>query len=249
MTALVAEDLASALHNYADAIEGGNSYRGSGTSYKGIPGLHSSDEKLLRDGYSSITVSSNGTTTTIPYASGSWANADWVKTNTPGFWAVDSNDEHRKISAWDNTGKEFTVAAFTTAPAQNDTILIQQGFKRVPEGMSLMTMASGYDRLFELRTDGNGVDEGYSGAGVATYRVPMILAVRLLKYGKDRTSHACVLTNLKILTEGLLNTTHRSGVVRALIADGAGSVAEEDSEKVIAEQTFDLIYRISTVFK
>ncbi len=249
MTALVSEDLASALDNYADVIEGGNTYRGAGDSYKGIPGLHSSDEKLLRDGYNSITVSGDGTTTTIPYASGNWPSTAWVKAMTPGFWAVDSNDEHRKISAWDNTGKAFTVAAFTTAPLTADTILIQQGFKRIPEGQSLISMVSGYDRFFELGVESNGEDEGYSGAGVATYRVPMTLSLRLLKYGKDQLSHARVLTNLKILTEAMLRGEHRSGVVRALMSSGAGSIAEEDANKVIASQTFALVYRVSTVFK
>lgn len=249
MTALVSQSVGSVLDNYADVIEGGNAYRGAGDSYLGVPGLNPSDAKLARDGFDSIIVSSNGTPTTIPYASGDWRSDEWVKERIPGFWAIDANDEHRKITGWDNTLKKFTVNAFTTAPAQDDVILIQQGFKRMAEGESILEMAGGWDRQFELETEGQGVDIGFSGAGVRSYEVPMVLRVRFLKYAHERLTHKRVLSNLKILGEALTMGIHRSGLVRALMNTAPGIVAEDDKEKVIVEQTFDLIYRISTTFK
>ena len=46
MTVLLDTALGAIHNNLADVLEGGNSWRGSGTAYKGIPGRYSNDPGL-----------------------------------------------------------------------------------------------------------------------------------------------------------------------------------------------------------
>lgn len=242
MTALVLTDLSDVLDNYADVIEGS-------TSYLGIPGAHSSDEGLLRDGDDEITLTAGSTTTSIAYSSGDWTNDRWVKDETPGFWLV-IGDEHRKITAWNNTTKKFTVAsAFTAAPASGTTAYIRQGFARMPDAADILDAEAGWDRFFDIRVVGIGEDSGFAGSGIASRRAKMQLLLRTLTYGKPRTAAYAVTSNLAILTEALMLGKHRAAPVRALLASGAGEIIKTTPKVTVAQQTFDVVYWVDCTHK
>jgi len=250
VTALVSNDLGDILENYADAIEGGNSYRGSGTVYKGIPGQYPNDEEIARDGLS-ITASGNGTTTTVVYASGDWPQSRWVKENTPGFWLVSGDDEHRKITAWDNTTKTFTVApAFSEATATSDTFEIRQGFIQMKDGVDIEAKEykSDFDRVFSLRITGPIIETGFYGRGCSQWEQTLELTLRLLKYYKETSIRKSVAANLAILKSGMMESEHREGAIVALIHNGAIDI-DEDAHKAVGRLQFRLIYRLDSTFK
>ena len=95
MTALVSQALGSVLANFADAIEGGAAWRGSGTPYVGIPGQYSSDLRLLDD---SPLMALAGASTTRFQDARTWRKDRWITQNGPAYWVVNSAGERRKIT-------------------------------------------------------------------------------------------------------------------------------------------------------
>ena len=246
------------LDNYADAIEGGNTYRGSGTSRKGIPGAKSNDPEI-RDGTdSSITSSGSGSTTVIKYASGDWPNSRWVKTDTPGFWVICTSasgaqnlDAARRITAWDNTAKQFTVDAFPESTIFGDEFTIAQGFKRLPNQIDIdeedTEVISGFDRMFHLMVASIGRLD-FFGNNTITYKAELQLRLRIQKFGRMHDAAASAMENLSIIRALLtLPENRESTYTRALVAE-EGQVAEivgDDRNKVVVLDRYSLIYRIS----
>ena len=104
---LVSQDLGVLLATLADAIEGGNSWRGSGTVLQGIPGQYPNNEDLPM----TITAT-GGSTTTVEDSTRSWPADTWATENAAPFFLLGlagaNAGAHRKITDWSlvepNTG-------------------------------------------------------------------------------------------------------------------------------------------------
>lgn len=251
---LAREDIGTILDHFSDVIEGGNAYN-AGTAFNGIAGLYSNDEKT-RSGLS-ITASSAGSTTTVPYASGAYAADEWGKSNTPGFFAISTSGDNdgygRPITTWNNTTKIFTVSPpFTYAVPSGGTFTFQQGFKRFPEGLDFDAdgheAASGYDRMFAWEVAGEGEEVPFYGSGVANLKMLITLQLRLLKYGREGVRiRKSAITNMAILRRGLVAPGNRGdGVYVRMILPSGGSSIENHTHRIVIKQTFEIIYRVDT---
>jgi hypothetical protein len=260
MATILNQAVGDIIENYADVIEGGNSYRGSGTVYRGIPGNYPNDSNL-RDGTDTplTVVGTTVSTTTFDVTGHSWEQARWVKTQSPGFWALcntaGSNfGQARKITGYNNTTKVFTVApAFSAAPSANDSMVILQGFKRIPNSIDIeddhVKLVDGYDRRFHLKM-GPGKPTAYSGTGARTYRTELQLRLRLTKKDRVHDTEASLLDNLAALSSPIetgANPDHRDGTyTRAIWVEEEPETLKDDQYKIVVSQKFVLVYRIST---
>lgn len=252
--------LAAILDNYADVIEGGNAWRGSGTSYRGIPGRQSNDQGIREDADTPLTADSNGTTTTMVVASTySWDSSRWAKTDTPGFFllctsatnAVNVNAA-RRITGWNNTTKTFTTDAFPAATSDDDVFTVLQGFKRLPNQLDIESAETeapdGYDRMFSLRAAA-GEQLEYFGSGKATYKTELELRLRINKYARQHDAIASAFENASIVRQALCmsgSPDHRDGTyTMALISTGAQvTETKNDARKIVLLDKLALIYRI-----
>lgn len=263
MSTVLNQTIGAILDSYADVIEGGSTYRGSGSSFRGVPGVYSVDEGLRLGVDTPLTVvgGASCTTTTFNVASTySWTSSRWVKADSPAFWAFCTTDaglsnlhQARKITGWNNTTKVFTVdPAFTAAPTANDVMTIKQGFKRLPNHLDIEDKSTespdGWDRYFQLMAD-DGKQLPWFGAGVRTYETTMTLRLRIVKHARERDAIASAMENMSILRVALslgANPDHRDGTyTRALISEAAPTMVK-DQLKIVITQPFRLIYRISS---
>jgi hypothetical protein len=151
-----------------------------------------------------------------------------------------------------NDGTQFTVAAaFTNSPAAADTVTMLQGFKRVPNGVDIEAdegASEGYDRVFHLLADA-GKRAEWSGSGAWLFETQLKLRVRFVKFGRLHDWTNAAITNMAILRAGLARTIHyETTYMRALIPDGSIDITHEDNNKLVAEDTFRLFYRLDTSF-
>ncbi len=262
MASLHDQALEVILRNYADVIEGGNAYRGSGTSWRGIPGDYSNDDGLRNAHDTPLTAEPGGSTTTVVVASSrSWDSTRWVKEETAGFFLVGLTGTAanvgaaRRITGWNDTTKTFTVDAFPASVTAADTFEVRQGFKRVPNQEDPERLGGvAFDRGFWLRAvPGRRMD--LAGAGVSNYRTEMVLSLRLLKYGRMHDANEAILSNLSILREALTMAgaygvpDHRDGTyTRALLAPEEEPAIVEDKDRILATDRFPLIYRVNNAF-
>jgi hypothetical protein len=261
MVSILGQQPGAILDNYADVLEGGSSWRGSGTAYYGIPGRYSNDPDIRSGADSPLTASAaSADTTHVTVASTySWDQSRWVKSETPGFWLLCTSgtvaDEARKISAWDNTTKKFTVAsAFSAIPAKDDVFAVLQGFRRIPNGIDIEGddggIPHGFDRFFHLRTTA-GEQMEWHGSGVATFRAVLELRFRLLTYGRIHDAEAAAFENMAIIRSALCRGTHRDGTyTRGLIPyDGQSEIVARDSKKIVIRDRYTLIYRVTADYR
>lgn len=249
--------LGDILDHYADVIEGGNAYAG-GSSFRGIPGTRSSDARLRSGDDTPLTATdASADGTRIYQSAGTWAAERWQKSTTPGYFACCKSATEssnvgaaRRITAWDATSQYLTVDAFPASITVADVFDIRQGFKRMPNGLDVEEMTGetlGYDRFFHLRLlPGQLLD--WHGAGSLTYRGTLELRLRLLKLSREIDAVASVLENITLLATQLVrgsNPDHRdSTYVRALLPGGVAETEKNDKVKVVAVQTFNLIYQV-----
>jgi hypothetical protein len=262
MTSAIANAPGAIIDNYVDAIIGGNSARGSGTLYLGIPGRMSNDPALMGGEDTPLAVAGNTTlsTTTFDVAnSRSWTTLRWVK-DGPGYWAhcltSGANfDQARKIIGWNNQTKVFTVAnGFSAIPSKDDSFEILQGFAHPPYGIDLeadyKTVTHGFDRFFSPEIS-VGKQIGYYGAGVATYQAELKIKLRIMKYAKSHRAEQSMFENLAIIRSAITSASipdHRDGTyTRALLpTDGAVEILINDSEKIVAVDKYTIFYRLQT---
>lgn len=259
MATVLNQALSVILRNYADVIEGGNTYRGSGTAYRGVPGTYPYDDGVRNGDDTPLTVvGSSVSTTTFDVASGSWAQARWVPESGPGFWALcntagSNHGRARKITGYDASTKVFTVApAFPATPSASDSMVILQGFKRIPNTVDIEARESGvdggYDRHFHLFAL-PGADEDRSGRGVRTKRTELNLRLRFLKHSRVHDVVASAFENLATLAAAIESShspDHRDGTyTRALWAEGPPEELVNDNVKVVVLQKFILIYQFN----
>jgi hypothetical protein len=249
VTALVSQGLEGIFDTLADAIEGGTTWRGSGTAFKGIPGKYSNDLRLADD--SPLTVSAAVSASAFKVAT-LWRSDRWVTLNGAAYWVLDHHAEHRKVTAYNATTGQFTVGtAFSNAPQVADTLTVLQGFKRLPNGIDIETAegaAEGFDRSFHLEADAGKRTE-WSGSGDWLLETVLRLRVRFLKFGRLHDWVASAMTNMAILRAGLARTIHyETTYMRALIPDGTVRVVHDDNNKLVTEDAFRLFYRLDTSF-
>jgi hypothetical protein len=248
--------------NYSDVIEGGNTWRGSGTAYRGIPGNYSNDPQL-RDGTDTplTVIGTSVSTTTFDVANTyTWTSDRWVKTSAPSYWALcdtagSNYGQARKISGYNASTYVFTVgSAFDATPSTDDSMIILQGFKRLPDDVDIdhddNETPGGFDRSFQIEIlPGKPLE--YSGRGVLTFETEMELRLRLAKYGRRHDWKAAALENLAILMAGIerggrgSEQDHRDGTyTRALWAESSPQILKDDKYKVLGLLRWTLIYRI-----
>jgi len=253
MTAL-SQEVGDILANYADVIEGGNSYRGSGTAYKGIPGTDSVADELPLE----ITASGNGTTTTVVDSSRSWADSDrWSRADLAPFFLCCSSATNaanvgagRKISSWALATTKFTTAAFPAATTTGDVFDVREGFKRIQDGIDIEAddqVPDGFDRCFQLDYDA-GQDEQVYGRGVTRYRGMLIVRLRLLTRHAVHTAKQRALNNMQRIRALLPRPEHLDGTyVKALFdSEEKPVIKTNDAKKIVVELPFTLIYALNT---
>lgn len=258
MTAsMFSQNLDGVLDNYADAVEGGNSWRGSGTAYKGIPGVGSVDADVRAGLTLTVATAVSSTVFAVTPASPTWRADKWSTANGPAYWAVGASGtvvgQHRKITGYAPATGRFTVAAaFSPAEVANDTLTVLQGFKRLPNGVDIETDESapeGYDRYFHLSAIA-GRPLRWHGSGHMTFETRLLLRLRLLKYGRLHDWTAMAMTNLAMLRAALVRREHYDGTyVRALTPlDGESAIAVNDKSKIVVQDSYRLVYGISQAF-
>ncbi len=262
MTHVSDQAIGSILDNYADVIEGGTTWRGSGTSHKGIPGTRSNDKDLRSAADTPLTAEAGGSTTTLIVASSrSWDTSRWVKQDTPAYFAVyrtgtaANQYAARRITNWNNTTKTFTVDAFPASIAEADTFAIRQGFKRVPNTVDILGQAKdGFDRFFDLRTPSAGQMLPWWGGGNRTFETTIELHLRMLKFGRAHDAERSAFENLAIIRSIITkaaNPDHRDGTYTQLLnpLGESGEKVVDDASKVVVKDTYRLRYRINAAFQ
>ncbi len=260
MATVLNQAMSAIMRNYADVIEGGNSYRGSGTVYRGIPGTYPYDDGVRNGDDTPLTVADGdfNSTTTFEATAGSWATSRWVPESGPGFWAFcntagDNYQQARKVTGYQDSSTVFTVApAFSGSPSAADSMVMLQGFKRIPNTVDIeaeeVGVDGGYDRHFHLFAL-PGVDEDRSGRGVRSKRTELNLRLRLLKHSRVHDVVASAFENLAILTAAIESShspDHRDGTyTTALWAEEAAEEVVNDNIKVVVLQKFVLIYQFN----
>jgi len=266
MTTALSNALGAILDSYSDCIEGGSTWSGAATPFRGIPGRRSNDREIISGTDSPLSVVAGVSTTVFSVAGTySWESPRWVKDNVPGYWMLCTTsggaglpnlDCARKIKGWDNTTKRFTVAAFPAIPTAADVFEVLQGFKRTPNGIDIEAdhdgVTGGFDRFFSLSAL-PGKQLSWYGKGVATYETELHLKLRMSKAFRQHDSIASVLENLAIIRPILCrgsNPDHRDAVytVALLSEDGAAEVTKDDRFKTVALDKYKLVYKCSSDF-
>jgi hypothetical protein len=261
MAHLTQQSIGAIIDNYADAIEGGNRHN-SGTSYRGIPGTFTNDERIRTGVDNTITADGAGDTTTIAVSTGDWPQGRWKKTNSPGFFLVCTSGADQAVSAgrritdWDNTAKEFTTDAFPVAPGDTATFNVYQGFRRLPNNIDidgeLSNIPLGGDRFFDIallpqeRSD-------YLGNGVETWNGNLRVRLRLVNFSRLHDSRARVAENLTIIASALTRSAlpdHRDGTyTRALLPPiEAPELIVDDDQKTVMALDMPIVYRVDRTF-
>lgn len=259
MSTLLNQDLGAIADNYADVIEGGNTHRGSGTVYRGIPGIYPSDPDLRSGTDTPLTVVGSSVSTTTFDVAGTYTQARWVPEAGPAFWALcntagSNYEQARKVTGFNATTSVFTVApAFTAAPSANDSMIMLQGFKRLPNQVDIEAEetehASGWDRFFSISVE-PGERLEYFGRGVETYITTLTVTLRLSKAFREADARASAFSNIAAIRAGMTkgaNPDHRDGTyTRALYHKANAEVVKDDTNKVVIKQDFTLLYRINS---
>jgi len=258
--------IGSILDNYADAIEGGNTYRGSGTKYRGIPGTYSNDSGIRSGDDTPLTATGATANTAFAVASTySWDSNRWVKTEGPPMFALCTSATNaqnvgaaRRVSAYDNSTQTFTFSGYVSWPANmsvDDVFAMREGFKRLPNNIDIEAddneFTNGFDRTFKLTAmPGERLD--WYGDGYQSFKTTLELRLRFLKYAREWDVVAAALENLSIIRSILTTNKYdlRGDYVVALIADKGNSpeVSKEDKDKVVVLDKYDLIYSYDATY-
>jgi hypothetical protein len=257
MAHLTSQDVGSILDNFADVVEGGTAYRGAGTAYTGVPGTRSNDSGLRTGGDDSFVATGVPTATVIPLATGDWVESRWVKDNSPGFFLVDDlREEARRIVAWDNTAKEFTVGeAFSAAPDPGDTFTVRQGFKRLPNNVDIFDpeddgpgISEGFDRRFDIDLVPLERAEFY-GNGLETWSGELRVSVRMERHSRLHDYRKSATENAVIIASALQRMAHYSGtLVRALLPMEAPPEVEATPAAAVQTVVLPIWYRFARAF-
>lgn len=253
---LLTETIGTILDNYADVIEGGTAYRGSGTAYDGIPGTRSPSKSISAG---ETTAGGSGTTvqiTTITAAVG----AELARAEGPPFFLLCTAQASgtsnvgaaRKISSHDGTDT-FTVAtAFPVAVASGDTFSVVEGFLRMPDAFDIESedtgSTGGWDRVFHLSML-PGTRLSWYGNGTETYESELEVRIRILKRSRARQSTASALENSYTIRSAMSKPTHRGDYTQLIDAEaGKPEVLANDNEKIVILDKLRCVYQTEASF-
>jgi hypothetical protein len=247
------------LDNYADAIEGGNSYRGSGTAYKGIAGSSS-----LHDLAGTSIVCTSGAASKTTFVSTTIADAiaeQLVRTDTPPMFLLCASQD----SGTGNTGGARKIASFTAstdtyavAPAfaeniqTNDAFTVREGFRRLPDNVDIEDedtgIAAGWDRAFSLHMT-PGLRQGWFGNSVYQFRSQLEIRVRFLKAHRQQNAIAAALENIGLFRVILPRSDLRSSGVQELSPfEAEPEILTDDAYKIVVADRYDLTYRVEAAY-
>lgn len=255
MSTVLEDSLGVILDNVADAIEGGNTYRGSGTAYAGIPGTRSHDERVG----TTVTADSGATTTAVPAKSADdGLYASLVRVDGPPFFLLGTSGANdgwaRKITSYNPTSDTLTVGkAFGSAPVENDLFTVLEGFKRAPDNWNLegagIDATKSWDRYFSVAAL-PGTRLPWYGNGVQQFETQLEVRLRLLKRNRDRRAKASALENIARFRMVLTRGDHRDGLYMQILeaSSQAPDLVVEDADKVIVSDRYRLIYRATSHF-
>jgi len=260
-TTTLSASVSDVLDNYADVIEGGNSYAG-GTSYKGLcsygsfalgnSGGHGATED--------VAVSTSGTTSTIVVANIS-LHPDWLaSTDRPPFFALGYSGNNagaaRKITAINTATNTFTVSpVFPYAVGAGELYYLVEGFKRLPDSFDVRgddVDSLAFDHYFHMSA-GAGRLLPWHGNGTHTFETTLRLSILLAKKPRIRRMSYNALLYSHVFREFLTKGEHRNTDnllgVTVLYLDGYGSEAtiRETENRIIIEDEYRMVYRVSSV--
>ena len=240
MSALVSQAVDTIIANTIAVVEGTG-------SYTGVPGAYSHDEALA------LTVTADsGSTTTIVDAASSYAADRWVKARAPSFFALCTSatnaanvNKARKISAWAQATKTFTVGAFPAAVSAGDTFSVLEGFRGVVDGAD---EDAELDRRFTVRVD-PGEPLSYYGTGSRTLKADLVLTLSLALAGKHDSGRRSAMTNAEILRSAVAMPAHwEATYTRAIMTDGSKVEIDTDDGRSVVTITWAMLYRIALGF-
>lgn len=255
MTTLTAS-IGAILDNFADAIEGGNSYRGSGTAYKGIPSTRSFDD-LETTGLNATA----GSTTTATIGAVDADEAGYmVREYAPPFFLLctaqaagsGNTGAARKITQHDGTDT-FTVApAFAETVASGDTFSIAEGFKRMRDIVDVESddgIAGGLDRIFSLDML-PGKRLPIYGNGYEWHESTMDLYIRIHKKGRERTARQAILENAQQMRTILTRLDVRGDYVQLVdVLDSQPEIFSENKDRITIRDRYRVKYRVDASYK
>lgn len=255
--------LSAIFDNCADVIEGGNSYRGSGTAYKGVAGLSSNDVEgeavsvtLANQAHATTSLVTTGATISGYTRDATNANR-YATADLPPWFALCSSGATgnpgaaRKITAWGASAITLGVALPAT-PGNGDVFALRHGFKRMRDNVDIEAdgqSGDGFDRMFHL-TAGAGERLPMYGNQTETYRTSLELRLRFLKRARAHRVVDSAMENLLILRSVLTRPSHRDGTyMQSLTAEGsAPSIVREDATKIVVRDSLTLIYRVNAEY-
>lgn len=257
MTA-VQSALSAILDNYADVIEGGNAYRGSGTGYHGIPGS-GGDHELE----AAAVTASGGSASTVVTASLSAAQAaQLVRTTTRPFFLLcatqaagtGNTGAARRIASHDGASTFTMTTDFAEAVQSGDTFTVREGLKRAPDDQEMEAgdgrAPAGYDRFFELSAL-PGTRLPIFGSGREFFTTELTVRLRILKHAKSRQTKARAYDDLWRLASVMCRGAHRDGTnVQVLHAqESSVEIVEDDINRLVAELSLTMVYRVAADYK
>lgn len=256
MTTLLTESTGIILDNFADAIEGGNTHRGSGTAYKGVPGTRTWHDWVKANGTGLAVDAGVSSTTAIKITGVPAAQAaTMVRVSGPPFFLLATTaatagvtGAARKIAS--HTGVTFTTAAFPGVVLAADVMSIVEGFKRVPDGLDIEADGSeespaGYDRFFRLSML-PGERVSWAGNGVSMYRAVLAVDLRILRRSRQHQCAESALENAGRIAYALTMGAHRGTYVQVCEQATAPTPIKDDINKVVVRSTFNVLYQLNT---
>lgn len=266
MSSILTQQLGLILANLADAIEGGNTHRGSGTAHPGIPGTQSHD-RIVNEVASVIITEATSTTFTVDDPSFPSYQADEIaRPKTPPLFLLvqsstglegDANvGSARRITAFTTTApRRFTVtAAFPSAMEAFTTCVLREGFKRAPDKTDLDDPAGapdgGFDRFFELRALPAGRTD-WLGNGVEQWNATLELRLRFEKRGRSQKALDAAIENVGILRSVLRRPSLRDGTyMQLLVPDNAPPERTLDNATMLTlRDRYSMTYRVRSDYR
>lgn len=244
---------ATILDNLGDVIEGGTTYRGSGTAWPGIPGMHSQHELAG----TTITASSGDDDRLISATLGDTAAASLVRTDTPPFFLRATSGTAlnigvaRRITSFDTSFNMYFTGTWPAVIEADDTFIVEEGFKRSPNRFALRDepATAGFDRFFHLSLlPGKQLD--WRGDGTQMWESELVLRLRLVKRRTDRDLVESCMDNLARIRSVLPNQSHRDALTMGLWASEHEPDVETDTpDHVLLKDTYRIRYRIDSEFR
>jgi hypothetical protein len=240
------------LDNYADAIEGGNERRGSGSLYPGIPGVLSHDELAGTE-----VTATGGTVGEVVCALAADLAARLVREDGPSLFLECTSGTNagiaRRILAHDGDDT-FTVQDFPDAVQGGDVFAVSEGFRRMPDNIETMSedtdgRGGGFDRHFRLALMPGRMLDWY-GDGVQLFESQLEVVLRFAKRGADTLTRERALVNALRIRSHLVSGELRDGTyTQSVVAIGGAPRIDDRGDHVEITDELRLVYKVNSVLR